>query len=137
MSTTKPQNPNGHHESKPARRKADSSSGSPAAEVKQLAGNGAGNDSRHARSLLQNAESFFQEAVSYIERGQERDWVFAIVNLAIALELTLKAVLQSEHWALVFEDINAASKESLQTGHFHTVGFEEALRRSEHICAFA
>src|SRR5258708_35173267 len=75
---------------------------------------------RHARNLLQNAESFFQEAVSYIERGEERDWVFAIVNLAIALELTLKAVLQSEHWTIVFEDISAASEEAFQSGDFRS-----------------
>jgi len=91
-------------------------------------------DSRHARNLLQNAESFFQESVSYIERGEGRDWVFAVVNLAIALELTLKAVLQSEHWTLVFEEISVASKQSLQTGHFRSVTFQEALRRTQQIC---
>lgn len=91
-------------------------------------------DSRHARTLLQNAESFFQEAVSYIEAGEEHHWVFAVVNLAIALELTLKAVLHSEHWTLVFEEISAASKQALQTGHFRSVTFQEALRRAQDIC---
>jgi HEPN domain-containing protein len=91
-------------------------------------------NSRLARNLLQNAESFFQEAVSYIERGDGRDWVFAVLNLSIALELTLKAVLQAEHWSLVFDDIGAASKQALQTGHFRSVAFQEALERTKQIC---
>jgi hypothetical protein len=60
--------------------------------------------------------------------------VFAIVNLAIALELTLKAVLQSEHWSLVFEDITAASEQVFRTGSFRSVSFQEALRRTQAIC---
>jgi len=128
------QNQNGHQHSKPVRQKQVSEKQLRTATGTQPANPAASRDPRHARSLLQNAESFFQEAVSYIERGNERDWVFAVVNLTIALELTLKAVLQSEHWALVFEDINIASKQSLRTGHFRTVGFQEALRRSQEIC---
>jgi hypothetical protein len=123
---------NGQQKSKTIRGKEDS-------KKRQRTGNSTeprteSRDPRHARSLLQNAESFFQEAVSYIERGGERDWVFGVVNLTIALELTLKAVLQSEHWALIFENINVASKRLLQTGHFRTVGFQEALHRAQEVC---
>jgi hypothetical protein len=91
-------------------------------------------DSRHARNLIQNAEVFFEEAVSCVERDDERGWVFAVANLAIALELTLKAVLQSEHWTLVFEDIADASQQALKTGNFHSVSFHGALDRAQKIC---
>jgi len=86
-----------------------------------------------AWDLVENAEGFLCEAVAYVERGQSRDWVFAVVNLAIALELALKAVLQSEHWTLVFEDLGSASNKALRSGHFRSVGYLEALRRCQQI----
>lgn len=83
--------------------------------------------------LLDNAETFLREAANHALQGSERSWVLAVVNLAIALELTLKAVLRSEHWTLLFDDVGKASKAALGKGQFKTVGFAEALRRCREI----
>jgi len=86
-----------------------------------------------AWDLEENAEGFIREAVKYVESGVEHDWVFAVVNLATALELALKAILRAEHWSLLFDEAGSASAEALRTGRFKSVGFQEALRRCQDI----
>ena len=60
-------------------------------------------------SLVENAEDFLSEAVKYAKAASPRDWKYATLHLWTALELLLKALLENEHWSLLFEDINKAS----------------------------
>ena len=80
-------------------------------------------------SLLQNAEDFLREAVKYAKASSPRDWKYATLHLWSALELLLKALLEGEHWSLLFEDINKASRKKLSEGDFQTVRFDTALER--------
>lgn len=84
-------------------------------------------------TLLENAEDFLREAVRYARASTGRDWKYAVVHLCVALELILKAILAKEHWSLVFENVNEASKEKLTTGGFRSARFETALERAQRI----
>ena len=55
-------------------------------------------------------------------------WVLALADLAVALELMMKAISEREHWTLVFDELKNASQEKRATGDLRTVGFQEALR---------
>src|SRR6266700_2825820 len=80
-------------------------------------------------SLVENAEDFLSEAVKYAKAASARDWKYATLHLWTALELLLKAVLENEHWSLLFEDVNKASRKTLAEGDFQTVRFDTALER--------
>src|SRR5574341_990036 len=80
-------------------------------------------------TLIENAEDFVREAVRYARASSPRDWKYATLHLWSALELLLKALLESEHWSLLFEEINRASKKKMREGDFQTVRFETALER--------
>ena len=80
-------------------------------------------------SLLENAEDFLREAVKYAKVSSPRDWKYAALHLWSALELLLKALLETEHWSLLFEDVNKASRKKLEEGDFQTVRFDTALER--------
>ena len=83
--------------------------------------------------LVENSEHFLREAVAYAGRDSPREWVFALVHLATALELSIKSILRQEHWSLLFDDVDSASREALKTGRFRSVGRREALRRTQEI----
>ena len=80
-------------------------------------------------TLIENAEDFLREAVKYAKIPSSPAWKYATLHLWSALELLLKAILESEHCSLLFEDINRASKKKLLEGDFQTVRFETALER--------
>jgi hypothetical protein len=80
-------------------------------------------------SLLDNARDFLREAAKYSNATSPRDWKYAPLHLWSALELLLKAILQTEHWSLLFEDINRASEKNLREGNFQTVRFDTAVQR--------
>jgi hypothetical protein len=80
-------------------------------------------------SRVENAEDFLTEAVKYAKAASPRDWKYASLHLWTALELLLKALLENEHWSLLFEDVNKASRKKLAEGDFQTVRFDTALDR--------
>jgi hypothetical protein len=80
-------------------------------------------------SLVENAEDFLSEAVKSAKAASPRDWKYATLHLWTALELLLKALLEDEHWSLLFEDVNKASRKRLAEGDFQTVRFDTALER--------
>ena len=45
----------------------------------------------------------------------------------------MKAILEREHWTLVFDELKNASQEKRATGDLRTVGFQEALRRRREV----
>ncbi len=74
-------------------------------------------------TLVENAEDFLLEAVRYAKASTARDWKYAILHLWSAMELLLKVLLEKEHWTLLFEDVNKASRVKLQAGDFqHALG---------------
>ncbi|HLC39999.1 MAG TPA: hypothetical protein VJO34_00040 [Methylomirabilota bacterium] len=84
-------------------------------------------------TLIENAEDFLLEAVKYAKASSPRDWKYAILHLWSAVELLLKALLEKEHWSLLFEDVDGASRTKLRGGDFHTVRFDTALDRIQGI----
>ncbi|MCX5884426.1 MAG: hypothetical protein NT096_00690 [Proteobacteria bacterium] len=80
-------------------------------------------------NLIENAEDFLLEAVKYAKGSSPRDWKYAALHLWSALELLLKALLENEHWSLLFEDVDKASQKKLREGDFQTVRFDTALDR--------
>ena len=84
-------------------------------------------------ALRENAEDFLREAVKYTQTSTPRDWRFAILLLCSGLELLLKAVLEKEHWRLLFENADRASPQALRQGNFETVRFETALARVQNL----
>jgi len=60
-------------------------------------------------SLLQNAESFFSEALAkaVLAENNISEWKFAIFNLVQAIELALKERLRREHPLLLYADIDS------------------------------
>lgn len=84
-------------------------------------------------TLIENAEDFLREALHYVVASEPRDWKYAILHLCSALELLLKAILEKEHWSLLFEDVERASRQALHNGNIETVRFETALTRLQNI----
>lgn len=80
-------------------------------------------------TLIENAEDFLLEAVRHCKASTARDWKYAILHLWSALELLLKALLEKEHWTLLFENVDDASREKLQAGDFQSVRSDTALKR--------
>ncbi|MER6520247.1 hypothetical protein ABT246_25750 [Streptomyces sp. NPDC001553] len=62
-----------------------------------------------------------------------RDLKYAILHLAAAAEVLLKARLQGEHWSLVFEKPETATRESFDNADFRSCGSIEALDRLQRL----
>lgn len=62
-----------------------------------------------------------------------RDLKYAILHLAAAAEVLLKARLQGEHWSLVFEKPETATRESFDNADFKSCGSIEALDRLQRL----
>ena len=84
---------------------------------------------RISLTLLGNAIDFMEEAAVRAEHRSPRDWKYAILHLVAGIELLLKERLRREHWTLVFADPDRASKSSLASGDFTSVGFDVAVKR--------
>lgn len=80
-------------------------------------------------SLIENSKDFIKSAIGYAQQEESRAWKYAILNLASGIELIIKAILEKEHWSLLFENIDNASKEKLETGEFRSVDFGIAVNR--------
>ena len=77
-------------------------------------------------SLLQNAYSFLEEALSKAIKAEKEPihWKFATLNLVQAIELSLKEKLSQEHPVLVFQKIDSPK---------NTVNLDTALNRLQKI----
>lgn len=84
-------------------------------------------------TLLENAEDFLREAVHHARMATPRNWKYAILHLCSALELLFKAILEQEHWSLIFENVNEASRQKLYSGNFRSVRFDTAVKRLQGI----
>jgi ribosomal protein S27E len=84
-------------------------------------------------SLIENSFDYLESSIKYSKGTENRDWKYALLNLASAIELMMKAVLEQEHWSLLFEDIKKANKDILSQGDFKSVNFETAIERIKSI----
>ncbi len=57
-----------------------------------------------------------------------------IIELATAFELIIKFRLQTEHWSLIFADINKAEGSKIEDGNFISVDIESGILRLKNIC---
>ncbi len=84
-------------------------------------------------SLIENAHDFIVSAAEDAKKDDSRYWKYSLLNLASGLELILKARLDTEHWSLLFANIDKAAKEKMKQGDFVSVDFETALTRLKNI----
>jgi transcription elongation factor Elf1 len=86
-------------------------------------------------SVLENGLDFIATALDHIGGDPDaRDIKYSILHLSAGLELLLKDRLHREHWALVFSDLNTATRDSYEDGDFRSVGLNECVIRLSSIC---
>jgi ribosomal protein S27E/ribosomal protein L37E len=90
-------------------------------------------DYKFSLSLIDNSFDFLNSAIKYANGEENRDWKYALLNISNALELIMKAVLEKEHWSLLFENVDNANKEILSIGDFQSVNFKTAFERLKYI----
>ena len=83
--------------------------------------------------ILENALDYVLSAAEHANLHSPRSWKYAILHLVAGIELLLKARLQNEHWSLLFQRVDQASEDSLQSGNFASVDFETTCNRLENI----
>lgn len=84
-----------------------------------------------ARDLTENGLAFLHRSVSEMGTQQTtvRSLSFAIVDLAAAVEVLMKARLVREHWTLICSDPDKATAAHLLAGTAKTVSPEQAVKR--------
>lgn len=84
--------------------------------------------------LTRNGLAYLQRSV---EEGDDQadlqTMAFAITDLAIAVEVLLKARLAREHWTLIFTKPDTVKRADMLAGTAKTVGPDEAFKRLENI----
>lgn len=89
-------------------------------------------------SLFDNSLDFLKRAMGYARDSAEpSNWKYALLHLVSGLELLMKELLRREHWSLLFQNIDEATKEQLTEGNFKSVDAETAIKRLEGIVGFA
>lgn len=61
-------------------------------------------------------------------------WKYSILNTYAGIELILKEKLKQEHWSLIFENLEKANEQKLQSGDFLSVNYKNCLIRLSNIC---
>lgn len=84
-------------------------------------------------TLIENSFDYLETSIESSKGTDNCAWKYALLNLASAIELMMKAVLEKEHWCLLFEDINKANKDILNKGDLKSVNFETATERIKSI----
>lgn len=79
--------------------------------------------------LTDNALDYLLKAAEHAHRDTARDAKYALLHLATGIELLLKARLSQEHWALLFANPDAATKQALESGDFVSVDAGLAIKR--------
>ena len=88
-------------------------------------------DDKLSLSLIENSFDFLESAIKYAKGTENRDWKYALLNTASAIELMTKAILEHEHWSLLFDKVDNAKKELLSQGNFNSVNFVTAIERTK------
>lgn len=78
---------------------------------------------------------FIAEALKELSQADsQRDLKYPILHLSTGIELILKDRLLREHWALVFEKPENASRVTYDSGNFTSVSFSSCVKRLVEIC---
>lgn len=85
-------------------------------------------------TLLDNALAFLGRGIGGVTQADEHEnshqvLSFAVVDVAVALEVMLKARLVREHWTLILSNPDKESQQRLLSGEAKTVSPEEAIKR--------
>lgn len=62
---------------------------------------------------------------------------YAVLHVAAGISLVHKELLYRKHWAFIFDDVRAATRERYESGDFRSVDFEACLQRLEGICGIS
>ena len=89
-------------------------------------------------SLLENAMDYISDATERLNAEELKpvDLKYIILHLFGGICLLLKQLLAEEHWSLIFNDINSASKVKLKHGNFVSVNFDSTCKRLKEIREF-
>ena len=85
-------------------------------------------------TLFGNALDFFSEGVLLLDQNDPRTLKYAILHVASAAELVLKARLAQEHWTLIFRNPSKAIVDEFERRKFTSVDFDGTLERLKNIC---
>jgi len=84
---------------------------------------------KYAFALLGNARAFVESAVELARQGYAENWKFAILHLATALELLLKARLAIEDHRHLVAGKRQVSDRQFDDGDFASVTVEECIEK--------
>lgn len=81
--------------------------------------------------LSSNALAFLRRAIAQINLAgsDSQQLTFAVVDIAVAIEILLKARLVREHWSLILAEVDRADKATLLSGRAKTVTPDQAIKR--------
>ena len=84
-----------------------------------------------SRDLTENGLAFLRRAVGEMSAQPVsfRNLSFAVVDLAAAVEVLIKARLVREHWTLICADPDKVTVALVLAGTFKTVALEQAVKR--------
>lgn len=89
-------------------------------------------------TLLQNGLDFITEALTKLgKKHSEHTLKYATLHLSAGIELILKERLRREHWTLIFDKPDLATKVSYDSGNFTSVSFASCIKRLVDICGVA
>ncbi|MCM3259096.1 hypothetical protein M3664_14920 [Paenibacillus lautus] len=83
--------------------------------------------------MVENGLDFIVKSIETVEKSDE-DLKYSIINLHAGLQLLLKEILFREHWSLIFQKIETAKKEKLESGDFVSVNHDTLIQRLQDIC---
>jgi len=83
--------------------------------------------------ILENALYYVLSAAEYAKFRSPRSWKYSILHLVAGIELLIKSRLQNEHWSLLFQNVDRASEDELESGRFISVDFNTACNRLKNI----
>lgn len=84
-------------------------------------------------SLIENSIDYIESSIKYAQQTEPNAWKHSLLNITASLELLMKAILENEHWSLLFENVDSASKHKLNCGDFKSVNFETSIKRIKEI----
>ena len=86
--------------------------------------------------ILLNGLDFINESVTNAVQSESdvSRLKYAVLNMHAGVSLILKARLQEEYWALVYEDVSVANQSNFRSGDFKSVSPEQTVKRLQNIC---
>lgn len=85
--------------------------------------------------LLENGLDFILSGLNYLsEQKDKSDLKYGVLHICSGIELILKERLKSEHWSLIFSNVDNADEELLKLGEFKSVDYMTSIKRLENIC---